>query len=299
MALAEKRDPPTTVVKGGKYSDSRLRRRGPTAVARHLILILCGLAFLLPFFWMVSTSLKENEQVLAFPPTWIPSPVAWSNYADALDSVPFLRYATNTTVITVSTIVGALISNTIVAYGFAQLEWKGRDALFIVVLATMMLPYQVTMIPLFIIFSDIGWTNTFLPLIVPEFFGNAFYIFLLRQFFRGIPRDYSDAARLEGASEFKILYQIIVPLAKPALISVALFQFLFSWNDFLAPLLYLNDQSKYTLSLGLANMQSSLGLSQFGQIMAVATMTVLPVIIIFAVAQRFFIQGISMSGIKG
>jgi ABC-type glycerol-3-phosphate transport system permease component len=264
-----------------------------------LVLILCGAAFILPFLWMIGTSLKTNEQVLAFPPTWIPSPLQWSNYPDALDSVPFMNYAANTALISFATIIGALISNTLVAYGFAIVEWRGRDTLFIAVLATLMLPYQVTMIPLFILFSKIHWTNTFLPLIVPAFFGHAFYIFLLRQFFRGIPRDYTDAARLEGASEMQILWQIIVPLAKPVMITVALFQFLFSWNDFLGPLIYLNDESKFTLSLGLANMQSALGLSQFGQIMAVATLTVVPVLIIFIAAQRFFIEGIATSGLKG
>lgn len=281
------------------HSAIRLKRRHVGAVGRHTVLILCCAAFVLPFLWMVGTSLKTNEQVLAYPPTWIPNPLQWSNYPDALDSVPFMKYAANTAIITFSTIVGALISNTLVAYGFAVMEWRGRDALFIVVLATLMLPYQVTMIPLFILFSKIHWTNTFLPLIVPAFFGNAFYIFLLRQFFRGIPRDYTDAARLEGASELQILFQIVAPLAKPVLITVALFQFLFSWNDFLAPLLYLNDESKFTLSLGLANMQSALGLSQFGQIMAVATLTVMPVLIVFIAAQRFFIQGIATSGLKG
>lgn len=275
------------------------RRRALGTISRHLVLILCSAAFILPFLWMVGTSLKTNEQVLAFPPTWIPSPLQWSNYPDALDSVPVMRYAANTAFISLSTILGALVSNTLVAYGFAVVEWKGRDTLFIAVLATLMLPYQVTMIPLFILFSKIHWTNTFLPLIVPAYFGHAFYIFLLRQFFRGIPRDYPDAARLEGASELQILWQIIVPLAKPVLITVALFQFLFSWNDFLGPLIYLNDESKFTLSLGLANMQSALGLSQFGQIMAVATLTVMPVLIIFIAAQRFFIQGIATSGLKG
>ena len=278
-------------------------RRSPRKVAgslgRHAVLILCALAFLLPFVWMLGTSLKTNSQVLAFPPTWVPNPIQWSNYSDALDRVPVLTYAGNTAIICIATIIGALISNTLVAYGFARLEWKGRDALFIVVLATLMLPYQVTMIPLFILFSKIHWVNTFLPLTVPAFLGNAFYIFLLRQFFRNIPRDYTDAAKLEGATELQILTQIVIPLARPALITVALFQFLFSWNDFLAPLLYLNDASKFTLSLGLANMQSSLGLSQFGQIMAVATMTVVPVLIVFAVAQRFFIQGIATAGLKG
>ncbi len=179
------------------------------------------------------------------------------------------------------------------------MEWKGRDAVFILVLATLMLPFQVTMIPLFLIFARIDWTNSILPLTVPAFFGNAFFIFLLRQFFLRIPRDYSDAARLEGASELRILWDIIVPLSRPAIVTVALFQFLASWNDFLGPLLYLNDERKFTLSLGLANMASTYGLSQYGQIMAAATMTIGPVVIAFFLAQRYFIQGIATSGLKG
>jgi multiple sugar transport system permease protein len=269
------------------------------SIFRHLVLLTLSAAFILPFLWMVATSLKANKQILAFPPVWIPDPLQWSNYTDALDSVPFFRYAGNTATICAFTIIGALISNSIVAYGFACIRWKGRDAIFVLVLASLMLPYQVTMIPLFILFSRIHWTNTYLPLIVPAFFGNTFYIFLLRQFFRGIPQDYLDAARMEGAREFQIFYQIVLPLARPVLITVALFQFLFAWNDFLGPLLYLNDERKYTLSLGLANMQSALGLSQFGQIMAVATLTVVPVLAAFIVAQRFFIQGIATSGLKG
>jgi multiple sugar transport system permease protein len=269
------------------------------SLLRHLVLLALSAAFVLPFLWMIATSLKPNKQILAFPPVWIPDPIQWSNYSKALDSVPFFRYAGNTATICALTIVGALLSNSIVAYGFSCIRWKGRDPLFVLVLASLMLPYQVTMIPLFILFSKIHWTNTYLPLTVPAFFGNAFYIFLLRQFFRGIPQDYLDAARMEGAREFQIFYQIVLPLARPVLITVALFQFLFAWNDFLGPLLYLNDERKYTLSLGLANMQSALGLSQFGQIMAVATMTVVPVLVAFIVAQRFFIQGIATSGLKG
>lgn len=268
-------------------------------VMQHALLAVLGAAFLLPFYWMVSTSLKTNKEILAFPPVWVPETLQWSNYADALDSVPFLRYAANTAIICTFSILGVLISTTLVAYGFSCVKWKGRDATFVLVLASLMLPFQVTMIPLFILFSRLQWTNTFLPLIVPTFFGNAFFIFLARQFFMGIPRDYLEAARLEGASEVRILWEIVVPLAKPVLVTIALFQFLYSWNDFLAPLLYLSDKSKYTLSLGLANMQSTLGLSQFGPIMSVATLTVLPVLTVFVVAQRFFIQGIATAGLKG
>lgn len=269
------------------------------SILRHAVLVVLGIAFLLPFYWMVSTSLKTNKEILAFPPVWVPAELKWSNYTNALHAVPFFRYAANTTIICAFAILGALVSTTLVAYGFSCVNWRGRDAIFVLVLASLMLPFQVTMIPLFILFSKIHWTNTFLPLTVPAFFGNAFFIFLARQFFMGIPRDYLEAARLEGASEPRILWEIVVPLAKPVLMTIALFQFLFSWNDFLGPLLYLSDKSKYTLSLGLANMQSTLGLSQFGQIMAVATLTVLPVLIVFIVAQRFFIQGIATAGLKG
>ncbi|MGH2531034.1 MAG: carbohydrate ABC transporter permease [Thermomicrobiales bacterium] len=300
MATLTKLDtaPSTDTSARGRATWDRLRRPAGT-VLRHAALILLSAAFILPFLWMISTSLKSNEQILAWPPTWIPNPIQWSNYSGALDVVPFLRYTWNTAVISALTIFGSLISSTLVAYGFSRLEWPGRDTMFVVVLASLMLPFQVTMIPLFIVFSQLGWTNSVLPLTVPYFFGHAFYIFLLRQFFNGIPRDFTDAARLEGASEIQILWQIVVPLAKPALITVALFQFLFSWKDFLGPLLYLNDEAKWTLSLGLANMQSALGLSQFGQIMAVATMVVVPVLVAFLVAQRFFIQGIATSGLKG
>ena len=278
---------------------TRGRRRLVASAARHAVLLACSALFVLPFVWMLATSLKTNQQVVAIPPEWVPNPFSWRNYPDALDAVPFVRYAGNTAFISLVTIVGSVLSNATVAYGFACLTWRGRDALFVVVLASLMLPFQVTVIPLFIVFARLGWTNTYLPLTVPSFFANAFFIFLLRQFFRRIPRDYADAARIEGANELQILWQIMVPLARPALITVALFQFLYSWNDFLGPLIYLNDESLFTLSLGLANMQSNFGLSQFGQIMAASTMIVLPAIIAFTVAQRYFISGISGTGIKG
>lgn len=248
---------------------------------------------------MVSTSLKTNAQVVEWPPRWIPSPVAAENYPGVFRTVPLLTYARNTLVVTALSVIGAVVSNALIAYGFARIRWRGRDPLFAVTLGTLMLPYQVTMIPLFIMFSKMGWVNTFLPLIVPAFLGNAFFIFLLRQVYLGISEAYSEAARIEGASDLQILWHVIVPLSRPALLSVALFQFLASWNDFLGPLLYLNDQSKFTLALGLANMQSALGLSDFGQIMAAATMIVLPVIGVFMLTQRYFLEGIAASGLKG
>lgn len=274
-------------------------RRAAGFAGRQALLLLCALAFVLPFAWMIVTSLKTNQQIVRYPPEWIPDPIRWANYGDALAEAPLLRYAGNTALICGLTVLGALLSNTVVAYGFSRIEWRGREALFVVVLASLMLPFQVTMVPLFLLFSRIGWVNTYLPLIVPAFFGNAFYVFLLRQFFLGIPRDFSDAAKLEGATEFQILRHIVVPLARPALITVALFQFLFSWNDYLGPLIFINEETKFTLALGLANMQSAMGLSQFGLIMAAAAMIVLPVLLLFVVAQRFFVEGIAASGLKG
>jgi multiple sugar transport system permease protein len=260
--------------------------------ARHVVLFLLGLAFMAPFLWLISTSLKTNDQIVQAEPAWIPRPATLQNYLNAFNTVPLLEYGKNTLIVTLFSVFGALCSNTLVAYGFSRLQWRSREFFFILTLATLMLPFQVTMVPLFIMFSRLHWTNTYLPLIVPCFFGNAFYIFLLRQFFLGIPRELSEAARMEGASELQILWHIILPLAKPALFTVALFQFLFSWNDFLGPLIYLNDQSKFTLALGLANMQSAIGLSDFGMIMAAAVVTVAPVIFLFIFAQRYFIEGI-------
>ena len=261
-------------------------------LVRHSALILLGILFVMPFLWLLSTSLKTNDQIVQATPTWIPHPITLKNYVNAFNTVPLLQYGENTLIITVFSVMGALCSNTLVAYGFSRMQWRFRELFFVITLATLMLPFQVTMIPLFIMFSRLHWTDTFLPLIIPCFFGNAFYIFLLRQFFLGIPRELSEAARIEGASELQILWHVILPLARPALFTVALFQFLFSWNDFLGPLIYLNDQSKFTLALGLANMQSAIGLSDFGMMMAAAAVTVAPVVLLFIFTQRYFIQGI-------
>ena len=261
-------------------------------LVRHSALIILGILFVMPFLWLLSTSLKTNDQIVQATPTWIPQPITLKNYINAFNTVPLLQYGENTLIITVFSVMGALCSNTLVAYGFSRIQWRFRELFFVITLATLMLPFQVTMIPLFIMFSRLHWTDTFLPLIIPCFFGNAFYIFLLRQFFLGIPRELSEAARMEGASELQILWHIILPLARPALFTVALFQFLFSWNDFLGPLIYLNDQSKFTLALGLANMQSAIDLSDFGMMMTAAAVTVAPVVLLSIFTQRYFIEGI-------
>ena len=266
---------------------------------KHTVLIFFGIFFIFPLIWMLATALKTDQQVLSYPPTWIPDPVVWQNFPDAFRFVPFATYLRNSLLVATLSVIGVTISSALPAYAFSRMEWPGRDIVFVLVISTIMLPFQVTMIPLYIIFNKIGWINTLWPLFVPSFFGNAFYIFLLRQFFLGIPQELSDAAFIDGAGELRILWSVILPLAKPALMVVALFQFLNSWNDFLVPLIYLNDRELFTISLGLAQMQSSYGLSRFSLIMAAASIFTVPIIVLFFFAQRSFIQGITFTGMKG
>jgi ABC-type glycerol-3-phosphate transport system permease component len=253
--------------------------------------------FLIPFLWMISSSLKPNYQIFETPPRWIPDPPAWGNYVAALTMLPFDRYVINTVIISGLTIIGHLLSCTLIAYAFARLRAPGRDALFIIVLATMMLPYPVTMTPLYVLFNRLGWINTFLPLVAPAFFGSAFYIFLLRQFFLTLPADFEDAATVDGANLLQILWRIILPLSTPALATVAIFTFQASWNDFLAPLIYLQKPDLYTVTLGLQFFRSTYT-TNWAYLMAAALATSLPVIAIFFLAQRYFVEGITLSGIK-
>ena len=261
-------------------------------------LVLAGAAFLIPFLWMVSTSLKGDTQIFVYPPIWIPSPFVWENFPRALSYIPYMKYFTNTMEIAIFSMIGVVISCSLVAYSLARLQWPGRDLLFVLTLATMMLPFAVTLIPLFIVFRTLGWVNTFLPLIVPHFFGSAFFIFLLRQFFLTIPQDLSDAGRIDGASELGIFWRIILPLTRPALATVALLQFLGSYRDFLGPLIYLTDESSYTLSIGLT-MYSSMHTTEWGLLMAASVIMTAPIVILFFFTQRTFVQGITLTGIKG
>ena len=287
-------------VERAKPTEALRDRRLPTGwrLAVTALLYLVATAFLVPFLWMLSSSLKPEYQIFATPPQWIPKPARWQNYADALTYVPFGRYMLNTAVIAAATIVGHLLSCTVIAYGFARLRAPGRDALFLVLLATMMLPYPVTMVPLYVLFDRLGWINTFLPLTVPSFFGNPFYIFLLRQFFLTIPHDYEDAAHIDGANLLQVIGLIMIPLIKPALATVAVFTFQASWNDFLAPLIYLNKQSLYTVTLGLGFFRSTYTV-QWALLMAASLTTMLPVVAVFFLSQRLFVQGITLSGLKG
>lgn len=253
--------------------------------------------FLMPLFWMVTSSLKPDYQVLESPPRWLPNPIVWSNYPEALTYVPFGRYALNTLFIAVLVILGHVLSCTLVAYGFARFRAPGKGFLFLVLLATMMLPYPVTMVPLYIVFSRIGWVNSFWPLIVPAFLGNPFYIFLLRQFFLTLPPDLEDAARVDGASTLQTIWHVILPASRPAMATVAIFSFQAVWNDFLPPLIYLHDQTKYTISLGLSFFRSTYDV-KWGYLMAASLVTMLPVVLLFFFAQRLFIQGITLTGMK-
>lgn len=264
----------------------------------HAALVLLSVAFLMPLYWLVSSSLKTDAQIHAWPPEWIPQPVTFENYTKALQAIPFGRMLGNTLFVSGLTVLGTVLSCSLVAFGLAMMRWKGRDLLFYVLLATMMLPGQVTMVPLFVLFAKMGWVDSYAPLIVPHFFGGAFSIFLMRQFFLGIPRDLSDAARIDGCSPWGIYSRIVMPLSKPVVATVALFAFLGAWNDYLGPLIYLAEPEKFTLSLGLATFNNQYG-SYPGQLMAVATIMTLPILLLFFFAQRTFIEGMTTSGIKG
>jgi len=261
-------------------------------------LCLLSMVFVAPFLWMVSTSLKPDAQVFSEHVQWVPHPFVWSNYPVALQSFPFLLYLRNTLFICVMTMIGVVISSALPAYGFARLQWRGRDALFLVLVMTIMLPAQVTMLPVFLIFRALHWTGTFLPLVVPPFLGSAFSIFLLRQFLLTIPQELSDAARIDGCSELGILLRIILPMAKPAVATVALFAFTGAWMDFMGPLIYLHDERNYTLAIGLQAFLGRHG-GEWNLLMAAATVITLPMLILFFFAQRTFIQGIALTGMKG
>ncbi len=262
------------------------------------LLIGLSIVFIFPFLWLIGTSLKPENEALTFPPTLIPNVWDFANYKDVFTIVNFGQYYMNSIIVTVGTVLGTVLSSTLVAYGFARIKGKGRDVWFVLLLATMMLPPQVTMIPVYMIFAKLGWTNTFLPLIVPAFFGNAYFIFLLRQFFRTIPKELEESAYLDGCSTLGIFWRIVLPLSAPAIITVALLSFMWTWNDFLGPLIYLNDDAKYTLALGILQFKGAL-LIEWGPMMAASVLIILPLIIMFFVGQRYFIEGIATTGGKG
>jgi multiple sugar transport system permease protein len=268
-------------------------------------LLFLAFLFALPLVWMVVTSLKPLDETMTSPPKWIPDRIQVSNYSDAvtygskeLGYIPFLRYAQNSVLLAILCITGSVISNSLVGYAFGCLDWKGKRWLFALTLATMMVPGPILIVPLYKLFRDFGWIGTFRPLWVPTFFGSAFNIFLLRQFFMAIPKELSEAAILDGASPFGVFLKVIIPLAKPALTVVAVFTFLWSWNDFLGPLLYLTDQRNFTVSLGLQAFQNQHTGTPWNLLMAASLMVIAPVIVVYFVAQKAFVQGISTTGLK-
>jgi ABC-type glycerol-3-phosphate transport system permease component len=275
--------------------DNRLQN-----MATHTVLFLGALVVMFPLAWMVSTSLKSPTQVQDFPPVWIPNPVVWENYINAITifPVPFWTFVWNSMYLSLGNVIGAVVSNTIVAYAFARLRFRGSRILFLIVLSTMMLPQQVTMIPLFILFSKLGWINTYKPLIVPQFFANAFYVFMLRQFFTTIPRDLDDAARIDGCGILGIFFRILLPLARPAVGIVAIFEFTGSWNWFLGPLIYLSKMETFPLALALSYLNAAYRVL-WSEMMVVSFIAMLPPLILFFIAQKAYIQGIVITGVKG
>lgn len=274
----------------------------PQRLTVYFALVMLSVPAILPFIWMVSTSLKSNEQIFANTgalglSTFVPHPVRLDNYPTSLNTIPFAVYLHNTLFLCAITVVGAVASSAIVAYGFARIPFKGSKALFYLMISSMALPGQVTMVPVFALFRALGWYGTYLPLTVPSFFAAPFFVFLLTQFFRTLPEEISESARVDGAGEWMIFTQICLPLSKSALTTCALFQFLGTWNDFFGPLLYINDPSKYTLGYGLQQFLSSYG-SKWAELMAASTVFTLPIILLFFFAQKTFIQGIATTGGK-
>jgi multiple sugar transport system permease protein len=266
-------------------------------VAQHSITIALALAFLLPFVFIILTALMTDNQALS-PRLW-PSPFRWSNFHDVFANTSLLRYAGNTMIYAVLSTVGVLLSSVPVAYALARLRWRGRTLALIIVLAAMMLPSQVTVVPQYVMFAKLHWVGHLAPLIVPNFFGDAFSIFLLRQFFLTIPEEYADSARCDGAGEWRILLKVVVPLARPAIAAVGLFSFLYAWNDFFGPLLYVGEaRGNWTLSVALANFRSLYHV-QWNLTMAATLLFMLPVVLLFFAAQKAFVEGVTLTGVKG
>lgn len=269
-----------------------------TKILVYVVLIVGSIIFLMPLVWMVSTALKSGEAIFQYPPRFIPEELHWENFKLALTILPFGRFFLNTIVIVGLSLIGTVLSCAVVGFGFARLRFPGRDVLFFIVLATMMIPYPVTTIPVFIMFRKMGWIDTFLPLTVPAFFGNAFFIFLLRQFYLSIPMELDDAAKIDGCSSWQIFCNIHLPLIKPALITMAVLHFIGAWNDFFGPLIYLTSQRNYTLALGLATFRGMYS-TDWELLMAASLVVVTPAIIVFFFAQRKIIEGITLTGMRG
>ena len=291
--------PQTTVSVSGKQNRIPFRKIFFT-VLRHLALIVVTVIFMLPFYWMVISSLKANNMVFSNPITWFPNPIRWQNYPEAFSypSFPFLKFLWNSTYYAGLVTIGTVISCSMAGYAFARLRYPGRELIFSLTLGSLMLPGIVTFIPTFIIFKHLGWLGSYKPLIIPAFFGNAFYIFMMRQFFSAMPEELADAARVDGASEFLIFWKIMLPLVRPALMVMAVFTFLWTWHEFFGPLIYLSQQDQYPLSLGLYAFRRR-RTTEWGLMMAGSMLSTFPLIILFFFAQRYFLEGIKLTGLKG
>jgi multiple sugar transport system permease protein len=275
----------------------RVVRRLLYKVLVYLLLTFVGLVFMLPLLWMLTTAVKPLPDIFKIPPVWIPNPPLWSQLWQPWIEREFTTYWLNSVKISGLSVIGTVLSSSLVAYAFARLRWPGRDLFFLLTLSAMMLPFQVRIIPLFLIFKQLGWINTHLPLIVPHFFGGAFEIFLLRQYFRSLPGDLDDSAKIDGASYFRIYWNILLPLTKPALAAVAIFTFMNEWNAFLTPLIYLSTREKYVLAIGMAMMRDEFTI-HWGDMMAISFLVTLVPLLVFFFAQKYFIRGIAMTGIK-
>jgi multiple sugar transport system permease protein len=261
--------------------------------------LLGTVLMLLPFFWMISTAFKPDSQIFTMPVKWLPSSLYWDNFKRAFQVIPIVKYMLNTVSIAVLKIGGEVFVSALVAYGFARFDFKGKNIFFLILLATMMLPYEVTMIPTFIMWSHLGLSDSYVPLVLPAYFGAASFIFFLRMYFSTFPASIEESMVMDGASYFLIFYKLILPLGKPALLTIGLWAFLGTWNDLLGQLIYINDPAKYTIQLGLASFSNMTGETLWGPLMAASFMALLPVIFILLFAQRYFVEGIKMAGIKG
>jgi multiple sugar transport system permease protein len=288
---------PPTIKTNFFKSQKQSKRMGN--IFTYILLIAISILLMLPLVWMVSTSLKPMTEIAQFPPTLLPENVQWENYLETIQSFPFFRYAGNTLIITFFVVLGNVLSNSFIAYGFSKIKFPGRNLLFSLVLSTMMIPGFVLMIPQYVLFSEIGWVGSYLPLIVPSFFGSGFNIFLMRQFYLSIDDELIEAAQIDGANHLYIWSRLMIPLTKPALITIGIQSFNGAWNDFLGPLLYIHDESQYTLQIGLQVFQSQ-STTQWNYLMAGATLVLLPTVLLFLFAQKYFIEGMDLSaGTKG
>lgn len=291
----------TTAAAGkSKYHQSRRIRERNSKIFVSILLVVGSISFLLPFWWMLQTSLKSLEEIVSYPPTWFPKKFVWSNYKEAWEAANFTRYMMNTALLAGLAVVAGVLSNSFIAYGFAKIRFPGKSFLFSIILGTMIIPGFVTLIPQYILFSKLHWVGSYLPLVVPGFFGGAFQIFLFRQFFMTVPTDLIEAAKIDGANHLYIWRRIMLPLAKPAMATIAIMAFNGAWNDFLGPLIYVNKEEWYTLQIGLQAFKVSSGVNQWHYLMAGSVVVLLPVMLLFFIFQRYFIEGMNISsGTKG